>query len=126
MPPSPPPTHTHCLEANLVASMVTWLCPLLCHPTSQAPDVLKQKAGMVMVGTRHSVTKSLSLPSLTCSVQGLRHAFLIREEEGDFGSPDKQEKEFACIHYKMWPVTTLTLVGGGMKTVTRPQRHQDS
>lgn len=99
--------------------MVTWLCPLLCHPISQAPNVLKQKAGTVMVGTRHYVTKSLSLPSLPCSVQGLRHGFLISKGEGDFGSPDKQEKECACIHYKMWPVTTFTLVGGGM-------RHQPS
>lgn len=68
-----------------------------------------------------------SRPPLPCSVQGPRHGFLISEGEGDFGSPDKQEKEFACIHYKTpWPVTTLTLVGGGVKTGTRPQRHQDS
>lgn len=79
-----------------------------------------------MVGMRHYATKSLSLPSLPCFVQGLRHGFLISEGEGDSGSPDKQEKEFAWIHYKMWPVTTLTLVGGGMKTGTRPQCHQDS
>lgn len=65
-----------------------------------------------MVGMRHYVTKSLSLPSLTCFVQGLRHGFLISEGEGDSDSPDKQEKEFACIHYKTWPVTILTLVGG--------------
>lgn len=54
-----------------------------------------------MVGMRHYATKSLSLPSLPCFVQGLRHGFLISEGEGDSGSPDKQEKEFAWIHYKM-------------------------